>query len=174
MDFDYTQFPKDHFDIIWASPPCTCYSSLQDSWLGRMRKGKIYTKDVQEAEMKEDDKLVLKVFEIIKYFNCQWFIENPASSKMKDRPCMKDVPNYLVDYCRYSDWGYRKRTRVWTNRKDFTPLLCDGTGTCGNMIDSHHRKRIGTNEHGKKPRGSGTTQNERYRIPETLILALFL
>ena len=25
----------------------------------------------------------------------------------------------------YSDWGYRKRTRIWTNKKDWNNLLCD-------------------------------------------------
>ena len=25
MEFDYKQYPKDHFDIVWASPPCTNY-----------------------------------------------------------------------------------------------------------------------------------------------------
>ena len=60
MDFDYKQYEKDEFDIVWASPPCTRYSKLQDGWFGRMRKGEIYTKEIQEKEMNEDDKLVSK------------------------------------------------------------------------------------------------------------------
>lgn len=144
MNFDYKQYPKDYFDIIWASPPCTNYSKLQDGWLGRMRKGEIYTKEIQEKEMNEDDRLVLKALEIIEYFNPEyWFIENPATSRMKERPFMKDLTFYLVDYCMYSDWGYRKRTRIWTNKKDWNNKLCDGSGACGNMVDTQHKKVLG-------------------------------
>ena len=175
MEFDYKQYNKNEFDIVWASPPCTNYSKLQDCWIGRMRKGKLYTKEVQQEEMNEDDKLVLKTFEIINYFNPEyWFIENPASSKMKDRPFMKDKNNYVVDYCMYSDWGYRKRTRIWTNRKDFKPKLCDGKGNCGNMVDKLHKTNLGNTERIKKVNGKRHNQHERYRIPEDLIYSLFL
>tara|TARA_R110000823_G_scaffold266941_2_gene386990 strand:+ start:212 stop:907 length:696 start_codon:yes stop_codon:yes gene_type:complete len=190
MDFDFKQFPKDEFDIVWASPPCSNYSKLQDCWLGRMRKGELYSKEIQEKEMNDDDKLVLRAIEIIEYFNPEyWFIENPASSKMKDRIFMKDKPFYLVDYCMYSDWGYRKRTRIWTNKKDWKNKLCDGKGTCGNMTDSHHnltadggydkrkllhKTNLGNTERKQKTKGIGTTQNDRYRIPEDLIFSLFL
>ena len=65
MDFNYKQYDKNEFDVIWASPPCTNYSKLQDCWFGRMRKGEIYSKEIQEKEMNYDDKLVLKTLEII-------------------------------------------------------------------------------------------------------------
>ena len=172
MDFDYKQYPRDHFDIIWASPPCTNYSKLQDCWIGRMRKGQIYTKEVQEQEMNNDDKLVLKALEIIEYFNPHWwFIENPAGSRMKERPFMKNLHNYVVDYCMYSDWGYRKRTRIWTNRTDFNPLLCNKQ--CGNMIDNLHKTNLGNSERKLRTEGNGVSQHEAYRIPEKLILSLF-
>ncbi len=178
MNFDYKQYPKDYFDIIWASPPCTNYSKLQDGWLGRMRKGEIYTKEIQEKEMNEDDRLVLKALEIIEYFNPEfWFIENPATSKMKDRSFMKDIPFYLVDYCMYSDWGYRKRTRIWTNKKDFDNKLCDKK--CGNMVGSLHKRNLGNADRNKRANISnvvkynGLSQQDRYRVPEDLILSLF-
>ena len=172
MDFDYKQFPKDSFDIVWASPPCTNYSKLQDGWLGRMRKGQIYTREIQEKEMTADDKLVIRTLEIIEYFNPEhWFIENPASSRMKDRLYMKDKPFYLVDYCMYSDWGYRKRTRIWTNKEGYNAKLCDKN--CGNMVGNLHKTNLGNTERKQKTKGKGTTQNDRYRIPEDLIFSLF-
>ena len=136
MEFDYKQYDKDAFDIIWASPPCTAYSNLQNCWLNRERNGKLFTKEKMEEERKEADKLVLKTLEIIKYFSPSlWFIENPQTGQLKNREYMKDLPYYDVDYCMYSDWGYKKRTRIWTNKEYFDAKLCDGKGTCGNMIE---------------------------------------
>ena len=129
--------------------------------------------------MNEDDKLVLKTLEIIDYFKpVFWFVENPASSKMKDRPFMKDKPFYLVDYCMYSDWGYRKRTRIWTNKKDFNNKLCNKK--CGNMVGNLHKTNLGNADRIKRANNlnvkkyNGTTQQDRYRIPEDLIYSLFL
>ena len=173
MDFDYKQYDKDYFDIIWASPPCTNYSKLQDGFLGRKRKGEIYTKEIQEKEMLSDDRFVKRTLEIIEYFNSHyWFIENPATSRMKDRPYMKDLPNYVVDYCMYSDWGYRKRTRIWTNKEGWNAKLCDKK--CGNMVGNLHKNNLGNTERKQKTKGISLSQADRYRIPEDLIFSLFL
>ena len=70
--------------------------------------------------MEEADKLVLKTLEIINYFNPElWFLENPQTGNLKTRSIMKDISFYDVDYCMYSDWGYKKRTRIWTNKKNW-------------------------------------------------------
>ncbi len=133
LEFDYKQYPKDYFDIIWCSPDCRYYSKLQNTWIGRKKKdGIITTKESIEENRKKSDILINKCWEIIDYFNPHyWFLENPLSS-LKDREVMKDKPLYIVDYCKYSDWGYRKRTCIWTNKKDFKPLICNND--CNNMI----------------------------------------
>ena len=189
MDFDYKQYDKDEFDIVWASPPCVSYSKLQNCWIGRERNGKVFTKEDIENDMNESDKLVLKSLEIINYFNpYYWFVENPQTGRLKDREIMKDIPFHDVDYCMYSDWGYKKRTRIWTNKKDWNNLLCDGKGNCGNMInvDNHKIHNINLGRADDKLRkqikhkdvsksvGGGTNRLERYRIPEDLIFSLFL
>jgi len=178
MEFDYKQYGKNEFDIVWASPPCTTYSKLQDCWIDRMRKGEIYTREIQEKEMLEDDKLVLKTLEIINYFNPElWFIENPDTSRMKEREFMKKLPFYVVDYCMYSNWGYRKRTRIWTNKKDFNALKCNRN--CGNMVGNLHKTNLGNADRIKRANEKNLkkyvslTQLDRYRIPEDLIYSLF-
>tara|TARA_R110000851_G_scaffold36450_3_gene95085 strand:- start:5 stop:733 length:729 start_codon:yes stop_codon:yes gene_type:complete len=201
MDFDYKQYDKDEFDIIWASPPCTNYSALKKCWYGRkLKNGIVYTKELNEIDQNEADKLVLKTLEIINYFNCEyWFMENPQTGNLKNREIMKGIPFYDVDYCMYSDWGYKKRTRIWTNKKDWENKLCDNSGSCGNMIQidkrhlhqtncgntekiqavRKHLKSIGIGADAiakgqKSVAGGGTNRLERYRIPEDLIFSLFL
>lgn len=135
LEFDYKQYKPDEFNIIWGSPPCTYYSKLQQSWINKKKKDGIYTIEKFNKDLENSDKLVERTLEIIDYFKPKlWFMENPQTGTLKNREVVKDLPFYDVDYCMYSDWGYRKRTRIWTNKKDFNAKKCDGKGTCGNMI----------------------------------------
>ena len=135
MIFYYKQYKTGEFDIIWGSPPCIYYSALQRSWIGKKKKDGIYTIEKHTQDLEDSDKLVERTLEIINYLKPKlWFIENPQTGTLKNRDIMKGIPFYDVDYCMYSDFGYRKRTRVWTNKLNFKNKMCDGKGTCGNMI----------------------------------------
>jgi hypothetical protein len=171
MDFDYKQYPKDYFDIIWGSPPCCSFSKLQQSWVGRCKRVNgelvLFTEEQRQKDMLEGDKLVLKTLEIIDYFNpAVWFIENPRTGRLKNREYMKDIPYYDVDYCKYSDWGYMKPTRIWTNKKDWSPKVC--RKDCNSMIGGRHKTGLGSGH------GENLTQSLKYRVPEDLIYSLLL
>ena len=166
MDFDYKQYPVGHFDIIHASPPCTAYSILTCSNLGRKVRGSIFTKERQEDDRCKADIIVKKTIEIINYFKPRvWTMENPAGGQLKNRSFMKDIPYYTVDYCKYANWGYRKSTNFWTNIKDFIPKRCNKT--CGQMVGNRHKVRM----------ADRTTPDvsvmDRYRIPPKLIQELY-
>ena len=183
MDFDYKQYPKDYFNIVWGSPPCTAFSILQTSWLGRHKRVNgeltLFTQEQMELDMKEADKIVLKTLEIIKYFDCDyWFMENPKTGRLKSRDYMEGIPYYDVDYCKYSDWGYKKPTRIWTNKKDWNNLICKKD--CDNMLtQTLHKSNLGNGNMSKaqkhqKDVSISHSRLEKYRVPPKLILSLFL
>ncbi len=162
MNFDYEQYPIDHFDVIWASPPCCFYSSLQNTWLGRHKRinGEltIFTREMLDNNMLISDEWVKRTLEIINYFNPRlWFIENPRTGKLKNRPFMSTIPYYDIDYCKYSTWGYKKATRIWTNKEFFDAKTCNKD--CNNMIGNKHACDVSKDKH----------KLDRYRIPRQLI-----
>jgi len=163
LKWDYTKYNVGEFDIIWGSPPCATFSHLTNSNIGKIIRNELYTKELMEKREREIGLVLLeKTKEIINYFKpTYYFIENPQSSRMKK---YMDYPYYDVDYCMYSNWGYRKRTRIWTNLKGFEPKKCDKN--CGNMIGNTHKTRIGNGNH-------GLNLNQKYRIPHELIKQLF-
>lgn len=174
MTFNYKQFPKNYFHVITASPVCLWWSHLRNSWIGRKlkRMDRPLTKeDIENDIEKYGIPMVEKIYEIIEYLNpTYWWIENPQTGRMKEY--INDlIPYYDVDYCKYSDFGYKKRTRLWTNIKGFQPKLCNLD--CNNIIKINnvmkHKEALG---HTKKNNWNGKLQLERYRIPSKLIIEL--
>lgn len=158
LEWNYKdQFPERYFDIIWASPPCNSFSILQNS---RKTKEEIY-KNIEENGLP----ILEKTLEIIQYFKPKYyFIENPDTGRMKQ---YLDLPFYVLDYCKYENWGYRKRTRIWTNKEDFVPKICkrDCTSMCMSANKKYHQISIGGNSHSRKTIG----REKKYRIPSNLI-----
>ena len=100
LNWDYkSAFTPGYFEIIFCCPPCTEFSRA---------------KTTKERDFPKGDILVEKALEIIKYLKpSKWFLENPRGGYLKDRPYMKNIPYVDVDYCQFSDWGYKKITRIW-------------------------------------------------------------
>ena len=199
LEWDYTIYPVGHFDLIWASPPCDTFSNLRTTWIGRKLKahgGAICTKELLQKDIDEIGLPILrKTEEIINYFLPKhYFIENPQTGRMKEY--MMHRPHYDVDFCMYSDFGYKKRTRIWTNLQGFEPKTCNGN--CSNMHNGTHKVNFGGNKminnNGKLIKvkskalrekykdfeniqvyieGGGNNRSERYRIPFKLIRSLF-
>jgi hypothetical protein len=170
MEWNYRDI-SNNFDIIWASPPCDTFSKMADC---------CYTKEEVINRINTIGLPILrKTEEIIDYFNPRYyFIENPQTGKMKNY--ITNRPYYDVDYCQYSDFGYKKRTRIWTNKVNFNNLLCNGD--CDSMIqigDSKiHRSNCGSNKYRKLLFSQGIniknqSKEDRYRIPSDLIRSLF-
>lgn len=147
-------------DIIWASPPCTCFSvaSIGTHWGGGYR---VYEPKSEAAKI---SLLVVKrTLEIIQELKPRyWFIENPRGV-LRKLPIMSELPRKTVTYCQYGD-SRMKPTDIWTNCDIWTPRLpCRNGDKC----------------HDPAPRGSRTgTQGlknavDRSRIPHELFDEIF-
>ena len=176
LEWNYMIYDSNEFDIIWASPPCDTFSMMRRSWIGRKNSkfgDNIITNELLDNDMIENGlPIVYKVLEIIEYFDPKlYFIENPSTGKMKE---YIGLPFYDVTYCKYSNWGYRKPTRIWTNKKNFIPKYC--RNDCENMMDKKKHK-VTMNGKGKDKNqqslGGSNKLSERYRIPPKLIEELF-
>jgi len=142
-----------HPDVVWASPPCTCFSvaSMGHHWT--MPYGT--PKTIEAVKSME---LVVRTFTLLANLNPRlWFIENPRGMLRKIN-MMQNARKYrhTVTYCQYGDIRM-KPTDIWTNHPNpgFKPMCKNGM-TC----------------HQSAPRGSKTgTQGlknaiERGRIPK--------
>jgi hypothetical protein len=168
LAWDYTIYSPGHFNLIWASPPCTEYSKAKTTG----------NRNIELA-----NRVVLKTIEIIEYFNPEyWFIENPQTGLLKEQDFMDFLPYYDIDYCQYG-MLYRKRTRIWTNLETFNPKQCPGVGRCNAMTGNKHKLSCGngyTSDTKTKSIWSGCKYSERivkkdekYSIPQLLLKDLF-
>lgn len=160
MDWNYKEYPPQYFDVVWASPPCTEYSSA---------------KTVGVRKIDESNAIVLKVLEIIKYLDPVFFIiENPQSGLLKNQYFMNDIPYDDVDYCKYG-MPYRKRTRLWNNVYGWVPKpLCKKD--CESIVNGRHKEHAQRGPSGKKETWSNQVrhkQKELYVIPPELLVHLF-
>ena len=152
LEFDYKQYPPEHFYYVHASPPCTEYS---------------VAKTTAPRDLEKADRIVIKTLEIIRYFRpVVYTVENPYTGMLRHREFMQMLPFTVVDYCQFDTpeerFLYRKRTAIWTNKVSTLVKprpLCDGAcagiranepGQRGHAVSfggrrSGNRKMIGSN-----------------------------
>ena len=171
LEWDYTQYPPGYFDVIWASPPCNTFSRVRRCNVGR---NGFTHESIQFDMMNIGVPILRKTEEIIEYFKpTLWYIENPQTGLMKDFINV-NFPFFDVDYCKYTDWGYRKRTRIWYggtihNVFNFKPRVCKKD--CGYIVNGRHIKDVTGSKKGRNNTGQGGGNNRapRYRIPPILV-----
>ena len=100
-------------------------------------------------DLTKADALVCKVLEIVGYFHPKvWWVENPQTGLLKDRPMMKNIPFVDIDYCQFSDWGYKKPTRFWGSSSigRLPPVRCPGKECPNTIVEGHsvkHKEKLG-------------------------------
>lgn len=156
MDLELKDIPFKP-DIIWASPPCQCFSvaAISKNW----EKGSYYPKNERTFKA---CMLVKKTISIIRELNPKYFfIENPRGM-LRKMDFMGNLNRNTITYCQYGDLRM-KPTDIWTNCLKWNPRpMCKNGQPC----------------HISAPRGSSTgTQGlknsiERSRIPENLCLEI--
>ena len=156
MDWDYMAYCPKHFDFIWASPPCTEYS---------------VAKTVGVRKLIEANEVSQRTLEIIRYLDpTYWVVENPQTGKLKEQEFMRELPYKDVDYCKYG-MPYRKRTRLWTNLNDWTPIpLC--CKDCASMNEERTRHKEAAQQSPNRVQYADRRQFRRfelYKVPEALI-----
>ena len=154
LNWDYRNAPYQpkHFDVIWASPPCTEYSRA---------------KTVGIRQLEFANRIVQRTLDIIHYFDPEiYFLENPQTGLLKNQPFMQALPYNDTDYCKYG-MRYRKRTRLWNNSIHFFPKLCHRDCDAMNERRSRHEETAqqGVNTHSRVRH----RLRELYVVPRALV-----
>ena len=117
-----------HPDVVWASPPCQCFSVMVISKNWRSEKGK-YPIPIREKTV-EAMKLAEHTIELIKDLKpTYYFIENPRAM-LRKMPFMKGWHHSTVTYCQYG-LDYQKATDIWNNCYEWRPRpVCSPRSPC--------------------------------------------
>ena len=117
-----------HPDVVWASPPCQCFSVMVIGKNWKNEKGK-FPIPIREKTV-EAMRLAEHTIELIKELKPKYyFIENPRAM-LRKMPFMQGWHHSTVTYCQYG-LEYQKATDIWNNCYDWRPRpVCSPRSPC--------------------------------------------
>jgi hypothetical protein len=149
MEIDHLPY----FDVVWASPPCQCFSvaSIGHHWTGGKEA---YIPKTTEAWRSIE--LVRHTIDLIEEMGPKVvIIENPRGV-LRKLGLFQDLPK-TAWYCQYGD-ERAKPTDFWTNLKDWQPKRCYN----GCLDHAEARRGAKTGTQGRKGKVARAT------VPEAL------
>lgn len=143
LSWDDLPFPP---DIIWASPPCECFSV---NTIGRNWHRDMTPKTEKAANAL---KAVERTMDWIEVLNPAFFIVENPRAMLRKVDFMQEWPRKTVTYCQYGE-RRMKPTDLWTN-VPFEARSCNYGDSC----------------HPRTPRGcySGKSYQELAQVPKQL------
>ena len=158
LDWDFTVYPSDAFDFIWASCPCEAFSTARSN-----------AKIPRDEAMRAADKLILKTIDILAHFDCDWVVENPRWSLLWSRDAARpwlEMHASVTSYCRYG-FLYRKHTKFASSFPLPLAPPCDGYCEATQTVEGRRCHADWAQRGGKM--GSKThTTDELHAVPWSL------
>lgn len=146
MDLSYDGLGDFKADIIWASPPCECFSvnTIGRNWNPN------YTPKSEKAE--KALKTVARTMDWIEILDPGFYIVENPRAMLRKMAVMDEWPRKTVTYCQYGE-RRMKPTDLWTN-VPFEARSCKYGAQC----------------HDRTPRGcySGKSYQELAQVPKML------
>ena len=158
LDFDISMLPEEfkHPDIIWASPPCQCFSiaSVYRHWKNGIPKDEKTLKAIE---------IVKKTINIIKEINPEFYIiENPRGM-LRKQEFMQNLNRNTITYCKYG-LEYQKATDLWNNLENWKPReVCKANAPC------HVRAPRGSNAGVQGTNGYRANRQQKHPIDSSML-----